>query len=350
MPGGCRLAVWQAGSCHAWLALRGLQSLPSPTPHLMLPLCRPPALHHSAKTSSKCACGECSDAGCKAACKGPVAKPPTKPPACSMCSKARKPMCGKNGKVYLNACLARVGVMAGWLPHPAQQQHVASSSSSDGSWAGSRLGVEQALGCPLSPGRLAHCTPSTGPDLPAPFPPALVQCAGTTNKFLCGKRPDATCKKQCAAPGGGCYCPALFAPVCGKDGGLSCRQPALSAASCLTLRSPCSMKGRYLLPASANQPLCLPAGKVYPNACSAGCAKTGARFPCGGLKSCASDCKRAAKAPTCKCASAGKKVCGYDGKVYPNAACLKCNVIPKRFSCAQRKNCEAACKRAAAAL
>ena len=65
-----------------------------------------------AGTTSKCTCGSpsCRTGACGRACKGVLVAPgkQPEPPSC-VCDKSWRPVCGANGKVYSNACTAKVG-------------------------------------------------------------------------------------------------------------------------------------------------------------------------------------------------------------------------------------------------
>ncbi|RDV36795.1 eight-cysteine-cluster domain-containing protein [Bradymonadaceae bacterium TMQ3] len=108
-----------------------------------------------------------------------------------------------------------------------------------------------------------------------------------------------------------CMCPAVVAPVCGKDGqtyGNSCK--ASCAGVPVAYEGECEPEGCYC--PQVYDPVCGEDGQTYGNSCEAGCADVGVAYE--------GECEPEG----CYCPRIYDPVCGEDGQTYGNSCEAGC--------------------------
>lgn len=200
----------------------------------------------------------------------------------------------------------------------------------------------------------------------------LPQCTKPAAKLLwaCGTKKN--CKDDCraAADKAACAkkCKAGGKKVCGVDGKVyandECRKCSSKAGkrvdcaaneycprTCKAAVDKAACDAECKKPAAKGVMLCGKDGKAYPTAACLKCRKAAKHRSCRKGENCAKACKAEAAKAACDaaCKKAGTKVCGKDGKVYANPACLKCCKASKRRNCRKGEMCPAKCKAEAAA-
>lgn len=117
--------------------------------------------------------------------------------------------------------------------------------------------------------------------------------------------------RGCAEPGdpGSCFCPEIYAPVCGADGntyGNACE------AECADVRvvHEGTCEAGCVCPA-VYAPVCGEDGRTYGNSCEAACA--------GVMAVCEGPCET-----SCVCPDVHAPVCGTDGRTYGNSCEANC--------------------------
>ena len=207
------------------------------------------------------------------------------------------------------------------------------------------------------------------------------QCAGTTNQFMCGKQGEAACKKRCkpATTADNCVCTEIYAPVCSANGACQpCMRRRLAvAAGWLLPRSGRPVRAAWPPPTAASRcrhgvlervrgalreaeaAVCVRQldgvhGRVQEGS---GCAHlqvhgwsaqghVSSALGGGGASGRCHRCPASSHAtfmpadPPSSC----RRVCGYDGQLYPTRSCLSCNGVPLRFACKARKGCKSLCE------